>query len=155
MTKAIPTVQRYMTTAPLSIGLEQTVAHAEKVMSEHHVRHLPVLEGGQLRGILSDRDVRLIETLKDVDANKVTVEEAMTQSVYSVSPDAALDEVVDAMAEHKYGCAVVMQNGKVVGIFTTVDVCKAFSELLRGRLAKLTAAYPLSDRRCITSRQAG
>ena len=136
MTKAIPTIQRYMTTSPLSIGLAQTLAHAEEVMSRHGVRHLPVLEGGVLRGILSERDVRLVETLKDVDAKKVTVEEAMTQNVYAVSPEAPLDEVVDAMAERKYGSAVVMQNEKVVGIFTTVDVCRAFGELLRGRLAK-------------------
>jgi acetoin utilization protein AcuB len=40
------------------------------------------------------------------------------------------------MAEHKYGCVVVMQNEKVVGIFTTVDVCRAFAEMLHGRLAK-------------------
>jgi len=136
MTKPIPTIQRYMTTAPLSIGLEQTVAHAEQVMSQHGIRHLPVLHGGQLKGILSERDVRLIETLKDVDATKVSVEDAMTQSVYSVAPEALLDEVVGEMAEHKYGCAVVMQNNKVVGIFTTVDACKALHDLLHGRLAK-------------------
>jgi acetoin utilization protein AcuB len=136
MTKAIPTVQHYMTTSPHSIGLDQTIAQAEKFMNEHHIRHLPVLEGGVLRGVLSDRDVRLVETFKEVDANKVTVEDAMTQSVYAVGPDAPLDEVVDAMAEHKYGSAIVMQNNKVVGIFTTVDVCRAFGELLRGRLAK-------------------
>jgi acetoin utilization protein AcuB len=40
------------------------------------------------------------------------------------------------MAEHKYGCAVVMQNDKLVGIFTTVDACRAFAEMLNGRLTK-------------------
>ncbi len=44
--------------------------------------------------------------------------------------------VVREMAQHKYGSAVIMQNHKVVGIFTTVDVCKAFAELLHTRLAK-------------------
>jgi acetoin utilization protein AcuB len=136
MTKAIPTVQQYMTTSPHSIGLDQTIAQAERLMSEHHIRHLPVLAGGVLRGLLSDRDVRLVETFREVDATKVTVEDAMTQTVYAVSPTAPLDEVVDAMAEHKYGSAVVMQNDKVVGIFTTVDVCRAFGALLRGRLSK-------------------
>ena len=60
----------------------------------------------------------------------------MSTEVYSVSPDAPLDEVVEAMAKHKYGCAVVMQNNHVVGVFTTVDVCRSFGELLRTRLAK-------------------
>ena len=86
--------------------------------------------------MLTDRDLHLIETLRDVDPQKVTVEEAMSSNPYAVAPDALLDEVVAEMAEHKYGSAVVMQNQKVVGVFTTVDVCRALAELLRGRLAK-------------------
>lgn len=135
MTKAIPTVQKYMTTQPHSIGRDQKMALAHKMMREHRFRHLPVLDGSKLVGVLTDRDLHLIETLRDVDPNEVTVEDAMTPSPYAVSPDSALDEVVSTMAEHKYGCAIVMQNHKLVGILTTVDVCRAFSELLHGRLA--------------------
>lgn len=134
MTKPIPTVQRFMTTSPLTIGLEQTLAAAEKVMAEHHIRHLPVLERGKLRGLLSLRDVHLVETLDGVDPRSVKVEDAMLESVFAVAPDAPLDEVTSEMAEHKYGCAVVMQNEHVVGVLTTVDVCRALTELLRGRL---------------------
>jgi len=136
MSKAIPTIQKYMTTSPHSIGVDQPLTHAHQMMREHHIRHLPVLSGGQLVGMLTDRDLRFIETLKDVDPTQVKVEEAMSSEVYSVSPDAPLDEVVQQMAQHKYGSAVIMQNHKVVGIFTTVDVCKAFAELLHTRLAK-------------------
>jgi acetoin utilization protein AcuB len=78
----------------------------------------------------------MVETLQDVDPRKVLVSEAMTQDPYLVSPDTALDEVVSTMAESKLGSAVVTQNGKVVGIFTTVDACRAFSDLLHTRLAK-------------------
>ena len=60
----------------------------------------------------------------------------MAESVYSVPPDAPLDEVVSEMGGRKYGSAIVMQNEKVVGIFTTVDVCRAFADLLHSRLAK-------------------
>ena len=60
----------------------------------------------------------------------------MATVVYAVSPESPLDEVVQTMGEHKYGSAVVMQNEKVVGIVTTVDVCRALAELLRTRLAK-------------------
>ena len=136
MTKPIPTIQRYMTTAPHSIGIEQPMARAHTIMREHHFRHLPVLHGGKVVGVLSDRDLHLVETLRDVDPEKVTVEEAMTRDPYTVHPDTALDEVVATMAEHKYGCAVVAQNEKLVGIFTTVDACRAFAEMLHGRLAK-------------------
>ena len=124
-----------MTTSPHSIGVEQTLARAQAVMQEHKIRHLPVLHGGKLVGIVTDRDVHLVESLKDVDPRLVTVSDAMAQSVYSVAPEAPLDEVVSEMASRKYGSAIVMQNEKVVGIFTTVDVCRALADLLHTRLA--------------------
>lgn len=136
MSKPIPTIQKFMTTTPHSIGVEQPLSRAHTMMREHGIRHLPVLHGGKLVGILTERDLRLVESLAGVDPTKVKVEDAMSTVIYSVSPDAPLDEVVGTMGEHKYGSAVVMQNQKVVGIFTTVDVCRAFADLLQTRLAK-------------------
>ena len=136
MSKPIPTIQKYMTTSPHSIGVDQPLSKAHAMMHDHGIRHLPVLTGGKLVGMLTDRDLHLVESLAGVDPTKVKVEEAMSTVVYSVSPDAALDEVVGTMGEHKYGSAVIMQNEKVVGIFTTVDVCRALAELLQTRLAK-------------------
>ncbi|MEJ7734315.1 MAG: CBS domain-containing protein [Polyangiaceae bacterium] len=136
MSKPIPSIQKYMTTSPHSIGVDQPLARAHALMREHTIRHLPVLTGGKLVGMLTDRDLHLIESLKNVDPDKVLVEEAMSTTVYAVSPEAPLDEVVSMMAERKYGSAVVMQNDKVVGIFTTVDCCQALAELLHGRLAR-------------------
>ena len=134
MTKPIPTIQKYMTPAPHSIGAEQTLARAHVVMAEHGIRHLPVLHGGKLLGIVTDRDLHLIESLKDVDPKLITVSDAMSEDVYAVAPDAPLDEVVGTMAEKRHGSAVVLQNGKIVGIFTTVDVCIALADLLHSRL---------------------
>ena len=136
MSKPIPQVQKYMTYTPHTIGADQPMTQAHKMMREHRIRHLRVLAGGKIVGILSDGDLNLIETLKDVNPQEVRVEDAMTQVPYTVTPETPLDEVVNEMAEHKYGCVVVMQNEKVVGIFTTVDACRAFAEMLHGRLAK-------------------
>lgn len=136
MSKPIPTIQKYMTTSPYTVGAEQTLAHAHSLLREHKVRHLPVLSGGELVGMLTERDLALVESLKDVDPAKVLVEDAMSTSIFRVSPDAAIDQVVSEMASKKYGSAVVVQNKHVVGIFTTVDVCTAFAELLTTRLAK-------------------
>jgi acetoin utilization protein AcuB len=123
-----------MTSAPHSIGAEQTLAHAHDVLRQHRIRHLPVLHGGQLVGMLTQRDLALVETLKDVDPRRVKVEDAMSTEVYTVAPEAPLDEVVGEMAEKKYGSAVVISNHKVVGIFTTVDACAALADLLHSRL---------------------
>lgn len=136
MSKPIPTIQKYMSTSPHTIGQDQTMTLAHRMMREHHIRHLPVLQEARIVGIISDRDLNLIESLGDVDPKVVTVFEAMTPDPYVVEPDVALDEVVSTMAEKKYGCAVVVQHNKVVGIFTTVDACRAFAELLHTRLAK-------------------
>jgi acetoin utilization protein AcuB len=97
---------------------------------------LPVLAGGRLQGLLTDRDLGLIESMTGVDPRTVKVEDAMSTAVYSVAPETPLDEVVATMGQKKYGSAVVMQNGHVVGIFTTVDLCRALGDLLETRLAK-------------------
>ncbi|HEX7673116.1 MAG TPA: CBS domain-containing protein [Bdellovibrio sp.] len=132
--KAIPTIEKYMTTTPRTISADISLAKAEKVMNELQVRHLPVLEGGRLVGILSDRDIKLVESFKDVNPEKVAVREAFTEEPYTVSPKASLSEVCSEMAAHKYGSVLVTDNHKLVGIFTWVDALDAMRELLETRL---------------------
>lgn len=124
-------IRDHMTPTPVTIGRAQSLADAARKMHEHRIRHLPVLEGGYLFGILSERDIDLVEALHDVDPDKVTVEEAMTQDPYTVVPGTPVHAVAAAMAEHKYGTAVVMEEGRVVGIFTTVDAMRLLAEILR------------------------
>jgi acetoin utilization protein AcuB len=131
MSKPIPSIQNYMTSSPHTVGTDQTLAHAHALLHQHKIRHLPVLRGGDLVGMLTERDLALVEALKDVEPSEVLVEEAMSTGVYAVAPDAPLDQVVSEMAAKKYGSAVVVQNNRVVGIFTNVDLCVAFVELLR------------------------
>lgn len=132
--KAIPTIQKYMTMVPHTIGADQPLSKAEKMMAEYRVRHLPVLSGSKLVGVLSERDVRLVESFKDVNPDEVTVEEAYTPEPYITSPTSSLADVCAEMAAHKYGCVLVCDNHKLVGIFTWVDALKAFDELLSSRL---------------------
>jgi acetoin utilization protein AcuB len=136
MSKAIPHVDKYMTASPCTIGHDQPLTQAHKLMRDHQIRHLPVLSQGKLVGILSDRDLHLIESLQDVSPDEVLVEDAMTPSVYTVAPTAPLDEVVREMARHKYGSAVVEDHQKVVGVFTTIDALRAFADLLETRLSR-------------------
>ena len=131
--KAIPRVDKYMTTSPHTIGIDQPLLHAHALMSKYKIRHLPVLKAGKLVGVLTDRDLHLVETLKDVEPDNVAVEDAMTANPYSVEPDSPLDTVAAEMAEHKYGCAVVLDGGHVVGVLTTVDLARVLAETLRHR----------------------
>lgn len=128
-TKTTP-VKAYMTAHPHSIGRDQTAAKAHEMMRKYKIRHLPVLEGGKIVGLVSLRDLHLIETLPDTKPEEVTVDEAMTPDPYTVQPDKRLGELAREMAEHKYGAAVVVEHGKVVGVFTTVDALNALADAL-------------------------
>lgn len=134
--KAIPQISKYMTTTPHTIGAEQPLDKAMTMMREYKIRHIPVLDGGRLVGIISDRDLKGVMTLKDVDPAKITVSEALTEDPYQVKSDSYLDVVCAEMADKKYGSALVIDNGKLVGIFTWVDALNAFQELLNTRLKK-------------------
>lgn len=131
--KAMPKIMKFMTTSPHTINASLTLAQAEKMMQEHHIRHLPVLHGGKLIGILSDRDLKMVMAFKDVDPKKVTVEEACTFDPITVSPEAPLDEVVSLMAEKRIGSVLVVDNNKLVGIYTWVDALKSMYEILHQR----------------------
>lgn len=134
MSKSIPNVQKYMTPVPKSIGFDRPISHAMELMREMRIRHLPVLKGGQLVGILTDRDIRLATSFEKVDPETMTVDEACTYDPYMTSPQAPLNEVAALMAEKKYGCALVVDNHKLVGILTEVDLYRALAELLETRL---------------------
>lgn len=127
------TVSDRMTPSPHSIGRDQTLDTAHAFLKKHGIRHLPVLQGGRLVGLLSLGDLRLVETLPDVDPAKVKVDEAMSQDVYAVAPETPLLEVVSTMAERKLGSAVVMEGERVVGVFTTIDALDTLTHLLRER----------------------
>lgn len=124
------TVRGAMSPTPHTIGSEQTLATAHALMRQHGVRHLPVLHGGKLLGIVSQRDLFFVESLKNVDPERVTVEEAMTQEPYVVDAETPLPEVVRTMAQSRYGAALVTEKSKVVGIFTAVDALHLLATLL-------------------------
>ena len=69
-----------------------------------------------------------VETIKDVDPETVTIEDAMTPEPYCVGPRASLRTVAAEMAAKKLGSAIVLQRGRVIGIFTTTDALRALSE---------------------------
>ena len=121
-------ISDFMTPQPHTVGSEQTITFAQKMMQKYGVRHLPVLHGGELYGIVSDRDLGMIASLNEVNPDNTPVEESMTQEAYSVSKDTPLLAVLKQMLEHKYGSAIVTEGTKIVGIFTTYDSLKLLVE---------------------------
>lgn len=130
-----------MTPNPICVSPHDTLATAHDLMKQQHVRHLPVIEGGEPVGLVSERDLMAIERYRDVDPARVEVEEAMAALPYVVTPEAELDDVVSGMAENRYGSALVVEDGKLVGVFTTVDALRATMKLCK-TLARRPAAAP-------------
>lgn len=130
MSKSIPSVAAYMTPNPHSISLRQSLAQAYAFMREKNLRHLPVLAGGKLVGIIDDPDLRTFELLKGIDLSSLTVEKAMTPVPYSVTETTRLDEVAKVMAAHNYDVAVVTRDAAVVGVFTSTDAVRALADIL-------------------------
>jgi acetoin utilization protein AcuB len=125
-------VAAFMTHTPLSIGKAQSLAAAHALMDEHRIRHLPVVDGTSLVGMISLGDVRLVEGSRRADPATISVVEAMHGDVYTVAPTDALCQVADVMAARAYSSALVVDGEQVVGILTTVDLCRALAEVLRG-----------------------
>jgi CBS domain-containing protein len=124
-------IHRFMTKAPHTISARNTLAEAHQAMRERGVRHLPVVREGKLVGVVSQRDLYLLETLRGVDVGRELVEEAMSDEPFVVPPETLLEEVAEVMATRKHGSALVVESSTVVGIFTSTDALRALVTLLR------------------------
>jgi acetoin utilization protein AcuB len=124
------TIRDFMTPRPRQVAGSERLTEARRLMRAEHIRHLPVVEGERVVGILSQRDVFLMETLTEAEPAQATVEEAMRASPYLVDPEAPLEAVVLAMWRDKLGAALVVEEQRLVGIFTRTDALRALVELM-------------------------
>lgn len=131
-----------MTPNPATVTPETPLAEALDVMWDLDVRHVPVVDRGQLVGMLSDRDVTgrdlgrsFADSGRDASDRELrrSVGDLMSTDVISVEADSGLDEVVDLLVEHRVGALPVVEASTrtVVGIVSYIDVLRALQDLLR------------------------
>jgi acetoin utilization protein AcuB len=120
----------YMSASPVCIASHRTLAEAWAMMQQEQIRHLPVLEGGVVAGMISQRDLGLLEAQRPEQLDQVRVEDAMSDEPYVVGPQVPLHSVIATMATLKIGSAIVVEHGKVVGVFTTTDVIALLRRVL-------------------------
>jgi acetoin utilization protein AcuB len=113
------TIGSVMTKYPFSISASGTVGEAGQLMREKEIRHLPVMEGEEVVGVLSERDLRAVGKFPRYEAMRVS--EVMSPDPFVVGPDALFSDVAQVMAQRKYGSVVVVDGPRPVGIFTAVD----------------------------------
>lgn len=123
----IPKLATVITPFPYHIDSQAPLAEARKKMSEQGIRHLIVKSEGDIHGILSERD---LQQQADLQADLI-VDDVCTASPVVADIHDPLDKVLDVMAQQQLSSVIALRDGELVGIFTTTDACKEFSNYLR------------------------
>jgi acetoin utilization protein AcuB len=131
-----------MSRPPITIGPEMSIHDALALFKKERIRRAPVIKGGKLVGIVSEKDLLNASpspatTLSVWEMNyllsKLTVSELMTKNVITVSEDTPIEEAARIMADNKIGGLPVMKGTRVVGIITETNLFKMFLELMGAR----------------------
>ena len=125
-----PSLKQAMTPFPYSVDLDSSLQVARATMQDHGIGHLPVKKGDELVGVLSDRDLLRVEGEDGSGATGMHVRDLLLGEPLAVDIGMPLDQVVTIMAKRRIDCAVVLKEGRLAGIFTTIDACRVFGELL-------------------------
>jgi acetoin utilization protein AcuB len=126
-------VKEFTTPDPITVKEGATIDDMLALMSDHGIRHLPVLRGTEVVGIISDRDVRLVAGLTAAEKYQVQASDIMAENPVTVPATMALDEAAFIMSDKKVGSVIVIgDDGDFLGIFTVTDALNALIEIMRG-----------------------
>jgi len=121
-------VRDVMSTELVTVGLAEPARRAWETMRDRRIRHLPVVEKGQLVGILSDRDLRAV--LLSPGLAGATVGELMTDHPTTIRPEAPVEDAASLLVVKKIGCLPVVEGDRLIGIVTETDLLAVLVELL-------------------------
>jgi acetoin utilization protein AcuB len=132
-------VEKWMTQDVITVPPDEKIINAFELMQGRGIRHLPVIADGELRGLVTDRDIRLalIPSPLSTPEDRVyhlgaleQVDEIMTTDVITVAPNTTIEDAAKLMAKYKIGAVPVVAQGALVGILTETDILRVFIEML-------------------------
>jgi acetoin utilization protein AcuB len=124
-------IAQVMKANPICVGMDTRLEEIRCLLDKHDFHHLPVLDGDELVGIISDRDIlRIIspfldtgsEMTRDVEILNKAAHQIMTRQPISVSLDDSLNKVIEWMVSAGISCIPVLDKGRLVGIITWRDL---------------------------------
>jgi acetoin utilization protein AcuB len=120
-------VRDIMRRPAIAVSAETTLEDAYRAMQEHGIRHLPVRQGEALVGVVTDRDLRLAtSTLAPAPlALGRPVSDVMSRRVETADPGDPVEDAARTMRERKIGCLPVVEDGRLVGMITGIDLLDA------------------------------
>lgn len=132
-------VRDYMMSALTTIPRESSLLDAAMTMRRSSIRHLPIVDGDKLVGIITERDVlrcspSLLSEITQEEYNAIfentPIARVMTRDPTSVTPDSPIRDAIALMMERKMGCLPVVEGGRLVGILTRSDLLNVLISLL-------------------------
>lgn len=126
-------VEEFTTPDPVTADEYMGIDELRALMEQHGVRHLPVMRGEAVVGLISERDVRIVLGLPITEINQLRASDLMAVDPMTVEASTPLDAVAYAMSENKVGSVIVNdEDGRLLGIFTASDALNALVEVVRG-----------------------
>jgi CBS domain-containing protein len=134
------TVEEVMTRDPRTVNADDAVAEAARTMRDSDIGDVVVMDGGQVSGIVTDRDIVVRGVAEGRDADSTQVSEVCTTGVETIDPGASVDDALRLMREHDIRRLPVATNGRPVGIVSLGDL--AVEREPESTLADISAASP-------------
>jgi acetoin utilization protein AcuB len=148
-------VDKWMTKDVITVPPHEKIIDAFELMQGRGIRHLPVVEDGELKGLVTDRDIRLalIPSPLSTPEDRMyhlgaleRVDEIMATDLITVAPTTTIEEAAKLMAQYKIGAVPVVGQGKLVGILTETDILSVFIEMLETIQASSRLDVVLGDK---------
>lgn len=137
MKQQVP-VSTIMTTNIIKLNSTDTLTKAESLFKKNHIRHIPVVNGNKIVGILSYSDLLRISFADAVDEddnivdttvyNMFSIEQVMSKNIVSVTPDTSIKATAEILAKREFHALPVCNGNLLVGIVTTTDLIKYLLE---------------------------
>ncbi len=129
-------VEEFTTPDPITAPEDAYTDELCDLMAEHGIRHLPIVTAGQVVGIVSERDLKVVAGLELSEKQLVRASDIMARDPVAVDSHATLDEVAYEMSSRKIGSVIVNEGSKFLGIFTSTDALNALIEITRSAREK-------------------
>ena len=115
-------IREYMTTDIVTIDVREGVDEAARRMRENDVGDIIVLQGGDLHGMITDRDIVVRVIAEGLDVASTTVADACTSRLHTLSPGSSLDEAIELTRTQAVRRIPIVEDGAVVGILGLADL---------------------------------
>jgi len=148
-------VSDWMTTKVYAIGPDDTLTDAVTLMKDRKIKHLPVLSGGKLKGIISDRDIRDYQPSRATSLDifelnyllaKARVKDIMRKQVLTATKDSPIEEAAMIMHDKDVGCLPVMDGTGMVGIISDRDIFRVLVDITGIRHGGTRVSMTVDDR---------